>query len=405
MGAGFSSERKITKKGFAMENVIFNTHDVVLLMTAYQCIVFSLLLLTIRREQKLSNIFLAGFLLMHAAIPLDILIQFGAEFRRMALSWSPDIFYLFGFGTWLEAPLLLWYTRSLVYQNYKPNWRDLWLLLPFFIYLVYRLVSYYGLDEQLKIALQEDFNVYELPPLETYIPLLRDLFRVWLSFLCLIELRNYRKRLRHEYSDVEKRELAWLRLLAIGFLAIRAWSVLVVFLVMLAVVFDIQTDFGSFGLAGNYSTFMLVTLLIFYGLRNSLMVEGLGVWSTKVTPEEPKDKFKPEQVAAVSEYMEQEKPYLIPDLTLESLAGMLQMTPRTLSSIINRQFNSNFFEYVNAYRVEEAKHHLSDQANASKNVLDIMYDVGFRSKTTFNTLFKKKVGMTPTEYRKLASTK
>ncbi len=388
-----------------MENVIFNTHDVVLLMTAYQCVIFSLLLLAIRREQKLSNIFLAGFLLMHAAIPLDILIQFGAEFRRMALSWSPDIFYLFGFGAWLEAPLLLWYTRSLVYQNYRLSWRDLWFLLPFFLYLGYRLVSYYGLDAQLKIALQEDFNVYELPPLETYIPLLRDLFRVGLSILCLVELRNYRKRLKHEYADVEKRELAWLKLLIIGFLIIRSWSVLVVFLVMLAVVFDIQTDFGSFGLIGNYSTFMLVTLLIFYGLRNSLMVEGLGVWSAKTAPEELRDKFKPEQVAALSEFMAQEKPYLIPDLTLESLAGLVHMPPRTLSSIINRHFDSNFFEFVNAYRVDEAMHHLSDEANAHKAVLDVMFDVGFRSKTTFNTLFKKKVGMTPTEYRKLAKVK
>ncbi len=68
-----------------MYDVIFNTHDVVLLMTAYQCILFALLLLTIKREKYIRNVFLAFFLLQQAAIPLDILISFGAEFRHIAI--------------------------------------------------------------------------------------------------------------------------------------------------------------------------------------------------------------------------------------------------------------------------------------------------------------------------------
>lgn len=386
--------------GVFMENVIFNMHDLILLMTSYQCIIFALLLLAIRREQKLSNVFLAFFLLMYAAIPLDTLIQFGAEFRRLALSWSPNLFHLFGFGYWLEAPFLLWYTRSLVYQDYRLGRRDLWYLLPFFIYLAYEIVSYYGLDLRTKIMMQEDYNVYETPAFESYIPLVRDVFRVALGFLCLFELRQYRKRLQHRYADIERRELNWLKLLVIGFLIIRGWSVLVVFFVMLAIVFDVDTDFGSLGLIGNYSTFLLVTVLIFYSLRNSLMVEGLGVWTGTIAGDDSKDKFRPEQVAALTSYMENEKPYLIPDLTVEKLAALVSMAPRTLSSVINRQFQCNFFEFVNSYRVEAAMNLLGNKAEASRSMLDIMYDVGFRSKTTFNGLFKKKVGMTPSEYRK-----
>src|SRR5690606_4741131 len=74
--------------------------------------------------------------------------------------------------------------------------------------------------------------------------------------------------------------------------------------------------------------------------------------------------------------------------------------PRALSNIINRQFECNFFEFINSYRIEEAKRLLAAPEYASKNMLEVMYDVGFNSKATFNTLFKKKVGMTPSEYRK-----
>ena len=63
----------------------------------------------------------------------------------------------------------------------------------------------------------------------------------------------------------------------------------------------------------------------------------------------------------------------------------------------------NFFEFVNHYRVEEAKRLLADPQAAGKNMIDLMYDMGFNSKATFNALFKKKVGMTPSEFRKQAS--
>jgi YesN/AraC family two-component response regulator len=95
-----------------------------------------------------------------------------------------------------------------------------------------------------------------------------------------------------------------------------------------------------------------------------------------------------------------EKPYLMPALTLDKLASLISIQPRVLSMIINRHFDCNFFEFINSYRVEEAKRILADSTLNEKNMLDVMYDVGFNSKATFNTLFKKKAGMTPSEYRK-----
>jgi AraC-like DNA-binding protein len=384
-----------------MYQVIFNTHDVVLLMTAYQCILFAILLLTIKREKPLRNVFLAFFLLQQAAIPLDILISFGAEFRHVALSWSPNLFYVFGFGYWLEAPFLLWYTRSLIYKDYRLTKKDLIFLAPFFCYLVYQVLFYYRLEWQDKHHLQEVYNLFSAPHYMNYVTLFREIFRAALGIICIVEIKRYSQHIKTNFSDIERLDLTWLKMLVIGFLGIRLWAVLVGLLILLSVSFGITTNFEIMGLMGNYTTFIMVSMLIFFGLGHSSVFEGMEVKASDVVKADVlKDKIKDTQIKQVADYMEQEKPYLVPALTLDKLAVQLRMQPRILSHLINRHFDCNFFEFVNSYRVEESKQLLADPTSSEKNMLDIMYDVGFNSKATFNTLFKKKVGMTPSEYRK-----
>lgn len=392
-----------------MYDVIFNTHDVVLLMTAYQCILFALLLLTIKRDKYIRNVFLAFFLLQQAAIPLDILISFGAEFRHIAIKWSPDLFYVFGFGYWLEGPLLLWYTRSLIYKDYHLRVKDIIYLLPFIAYAGYQLIFYYSLDVSDKVSIQEEYDLAVAPQIMNYVTLLRELFRVALGVICLIEIKRYTQHIRTNFSDIDKIDLTWLKILVIGFLAIRTWAVLVAAMIILSISFGIGTNFEIMGLIGNYTTFFMVSVLIFFGLGHSSVFEGLeqrqtpGEEPVKDEPEQAKEKITPELIAQITQYMEAEKPYLTPALTLEKLAIQMRIPARLLSNIINRHFNCNFFEFINSYRIDEAKCMLSNQNQSEKTVLDIMLDVGFNSKTTFNTLFKKKVGMTPSEYRKSVS--
>lgn len=85
------------------------------------------------------------------------------------------------------------------------------------------------------------------------------------------------------------------------------------------------------------------------------------------------------------------------ELTLESLAGKLSITPHQLSQFLNERLNTNFRTYINSCRVEEAKKLLASEAG--KNIIAVCYDVGFNSKSTFNTCFKKHTGQTPSEYR------
>ena len=101
-----------------MSTVLFNTLDLALVFTIYQCILFAFFLVLIKKGKKQSNILLALFLLCYAAIPLDTLINFGEAFRQFAIDFSPNIFYVFGLAYWLEAVLLLFYVRSLIYKDF-----------------------------------------------------------------------------------------------------------------------------------------------------------------------------------------------------------------------------------------------------------------------------------------------
>jgi len=82
------------------------------------------------------------------------------------------------------------------------------------------------------------------------------------------------------------------------------------------------------------------------------------------------------------------------------LAEELKMSPRDLSMMINRNFNKNFYEFINHYRIEEAKKLLTLPENKSKKITEIYLESGFNSKSVFNTFFKNIVGMTPTQFRK-----
>lgn len=98
--------------------------------------------------------------------------------------------------------------------------------------------------------------------------------------------------------------------------------------------------------------------------------------------------------------MEVEKTYRDEELSLQVLAEKLSVTPHHLSQILNEKLNKSFSDYINTYRIEEAKKLLADDKNGHRKVLTIAFDVGFNTKAAFNYAFKKYTGMTPTQYRK-----
>ena len=98
--------------------------------------------------------------------------------------------------------------------------------------------------------------------------------------------------------------------------------------------------------------------------------------------------------------LESKKIYLNPDLDLTELSNKLESPAHHVSQTINTCFNTNFFDLINQYRVNESKKLFDQYDNSEKTVLEILYASGFNSKSVFNTHFKKYTGMTPSDYRK-----
>ena len=92
-----------------------------------------------------------------------------------------------------------------------------------------------------------------------------------------------------------------------------------------------------------------------------------------------------------------------PDITLDSLAEALNIMPRDLSMLINRHFGINYYEFINRYRIEEAKRMLTSTEYINTTITDIYLRVGFNSKSVFYTFFKKIEGITPTQFRQNAN--
>ena len=92
------------------------------------------------------------------------------------------------------------------------------------------------------------------------------------------------------------------------------------------------------------------------------------------------------------------KPFIDPEITLKKLSEQVDIPFRYLSQIINENLHKNFYDFINNYRIEEAKKLLSDPG-CKKTILEILYQIGFNSKSSFNTSFKKNTGLTPTQFR------
>jgi YesN/AraC family two-component response regulator len=128
-------------------------------------------------------------------------------------------------------------------------------------------------------------------------------------------------------------------------------------------------------------------------------VENLDVQPSKIVEIKQNDPRTQQLRQAIVTMMEDEKLYQEPDLTLQNLGERLGVPPYQVSLAINQGLGKSFYELVNSYRVEEAKRLLRKEQSVNYTILSVGFEAGFNSKTTFNTVFKKFTGLTPTEYR------
>lgn len=98
------------------------------------------------------------------------------------------------------------------------------------------------------------------------------------------------------------------------------------------------------------------------------------------------------------EYMSTHKPFLKPKLKIKDLTELTGISSHHISQVVNEEFQKNFYEFINYYRVEEAKKLLKDPDYKNFTYTAIGFEVGFNSKSTFYTAFKKLTGVTPAQF-------
>jgi AraC-like DNA-binding protein len=102
----------------------------------------------------------------------------------------------------------------------------------------------------------------------------------------------------------------------------------------------------------------------------------------------------------LAKIIQEKKPYLNDQLTLPELADSINVPPYLLSRYVNKVFKKNFVTYINDLRLEAVKEKLKDPQMKNRSILEIAFQSGFRTKSAFNSYFKKSQGMTPTEFRR-----
>ena len=373
------------------DSLIFNTNDLILVMSTAQYLLLAFLLEATRKRNDMSSHLLGLILILNALTALDTLMIWSTALRGLVLGWQPDLLFLGGLAYWLEGPLLFWYVSSILYRDFRFRARHLLHLLPLIGAGLTLAWTYYLQPDAEQIAMMGKL-AFMWSATMNHMVTWRNLSIILYGGWCLWELRRYHRLLRDNYANIEDRERHWLNWFVSGFVIIASWTLMVHLIGR-----DLDNELANkLGICSNYFNFFFVNSLVFVSIRYTHLFDGLEA-RQDVTTETTG--FKDEQITRVTEFVGREKPFLDPNINIETLARQLSLPERTLSRILNQHFGKNFFEFINGYRIEEAKRLLSDPAKRDRNILDILAEAGFSSKSTFNAIFKKHVGQTPSQYR------
>jgi AraC-like DNA-binding protein len=373
-----------------MKSTVFNVHDIVLLLIISECCMLAALFLLRRDSKSVSHYLLAAFLVLNALVALDTLVFWGDEVRYRVFDISSNIFFLFAFAYFLQGPVLLWCVRSLTRKDFSLKPVDALHLLPAVAVPFYLYIVYYRHPLGIQRDLILDFHILGVDGAYfTQFLTAQKISAMIYGVMCLIQLVDYSIMLKNNFSN-ERTDLAWLRLLAGGFLFVWVW-IFAAHLIGLHGPDNTLSDI--MGIAGNYLILILINTVLFYSIIHPEVLDNFGAEG------EQGRQINPEHIARIRSVMETGKLFLNPRLTLEEFSEHVQLPPRAVSAAINRCLNQNFHEFVNRYRVEEARRILVEPDNRMRQILDVAIMAGFNSKATFNRFFNKFSGLTPSQYR------
>ncbi|WP_422079946.1 helix-turn-helix domain-containing protein [Ulvibacterium sp.] len=283
--------------------------------------------------------------------------------------------------------LIWWLTLSITGKKTKFSKSDFIHLLPFAIGLVW---------------LETGFNWYgnESPGTFSHIPDAIGIFLaykgvVWIVYVgsCIQFISSKKLQTSNFPNKVRKRlvrKLIW------PFIGISSISFFCFWLMFFGIDLPIDSD---------YLGAILITVFVYFLTFSILWEPHLFVRTRRgsLWPKYHRSKIDStldsDHLQRLRSHLEREKPYLDQKLSLYALSESLHVSPNTISRIINEQLGQSFNDLINTYRLEEVKQKLIDPEHDHKTILALAFESGFQSKASFNRVFKKMEGKTPSEYK------
>jgi len=368
---------------------------------------FFLSFLVINKKSKSKGDYVMAVLLV-----LMGLLLAGYTLEVMGVDTNYPIFL--GFYTampTLMGPLIYLYIVSYTNKSQKLNPLFLLHALP---YIIFTTAVFLQLTLYSEGSAIEDKNIIEEGKEPVFF--IMSLFRVFIGTIYLIAgffiLKKHSRRINKHFSYTENIDLKWLRYVIITMVLL--WSTVII----ANILYNLEL-FLPYRLGDNV-IFTVITLIVFligyYGIKQQI------IFTPSVNIEESNDRKQPISSKArakkqyrhsglskeeskrhlhrLQAYMQDELTYLNGKLSLKDVADYLNISPNHLSQVINENLNKNFFDFVNGYRVDMVKKKMLDSANSNLTLLGMAFDSGFNSKSSFNSIFKKVTGSTPSQYLK-----
>ena len=376
-------------------SIIFDT-------LAFFLIIF---LLIVKTERKQGNILLAIFLFFYALDSnADLVSKFiYPESISLGLFVSNQIFLL--------MPFLYLFFLSSIYKDFKLTYKSLLHAIPFIVFTILCFYSILG-KEMKGVLTEQEISVFFNGPVVKVIYISLHL-QVLAYFIAIFyNLFVYKLKLRENFSNSDFGNYKWLNQL---------WLILLIEN-LVSIVKNISY-FARWPHTELLFNIVMVNIVLFIGwlMIKALLNPGLfsGIYTdvqlvknlvnaSDMDPLHAKfmnNDLSSEEIQfaeSLEQYMIDEEPFLDSGLTMAELAEQLNMSSKALSIFINHKLGKHFFDFVNEFRIRKAQELLENTGNSDMTVLEILYQVGFNSKSSFNTLFRKHTGLTPTEYRKRA---
>lgn len=352
--------------------------------------VFVIVLINSRSGRKTrANMFLSillaalTFSIFHLRYAGDVITHFSVK----AYSLGDPTFLLI-------APLLWFYVTELAGGTVTFNARTLTHFIPFFIVIVSSLTfGSFLKDTAITRVLDQhprlSFTIFWMMMVIQFSAYQILIHRKW---------REYQQLIQQEVSNTEDVNISWVRFFTGVFLIVNLSFLASLFAVIHLDVTD--AVWKSVGVILSFSIFAL-------GYKGILQKEILFPESVaasqsvqKTASTEPITGPDNSLIEKLQLYMKDEKPFLDPELSLSTLAKAIGINRNQLSQLINTGIGENFYDFINKYRVEEVKRLMVDPQKQNYNLLGMALEAGFKSKSTFNLIFKRFTGLTPSEYRK-----